>query len=82
MNQRPDAPPVRLTTRDDNPGPFRVGSHWKVTVVYDPNYDPAATAKTGILVATAQTQEMAARIVDALNAQDHGVWGEPAQRLH
>lgn len=47
----------------DTVGPFRVGGHWGVTVVHDP--EPGE--KTGTLWATAQKQEWAQQIVDALN---------------
>jgi hypothetical protein len=47
----------------DTVGPFRVGGHWGVTVVHDPE----GGEKTGTLVATAQKLEWAQQIVDALN---------------
>ena len=48
----------------ETPGPFRVGGHWGVTVVQDPEQGE----KTGVLWATAQTLEYADMIVSALNA--------------
>jgi hypothetical protein len=48
-------------------GPFRVGRSWGVTIIYDPDYDPDATAKTGMLMATAQSPNFARTIVAALN---------------
>jgi hypothetical protein len=37
-------------------------------VVYDPDFDPDATVKTGTLMATAQNPNFAQTIVAALNA--------------
>lgn len=56
-----------MSSDPDIPGPYRVDPTWGVTVLYDPDYDPDATAKTGTLIATAQNAHFAQVIVDALN---------------
>jgi hypothetical protein len=48
---------------DTDNGPYRVGGHWGVTIIYDPEHGE----KTGTLWAVAQTEDMAEVIVAALN---------------
>lgn len=56
-----------MSSDPHTPGPYRVDPAWGVTVLYDPDYDPDATGKTGTLMATAQNAHFAQVIVDALN---------------
>lgn len=47
-----------------NPGLYRVGSHWGITIVHDPEHGENA----GDLVGIATSEEWAQRTVEALNA--------------
>lgn len=64
------------TDETTNYEPYRVGGHWGVTIVHDPNPGNSAHGeKTGELRAMALKPEWAQQIVDALNAQHGGPAG-------
>ncbi len=48
-------------------GPYRLGGHWAVTIICDPDRRPGVVS--GRLMATAQTPSDARQIVNALNQQ-------------